>query len=157
MTRMHHILWLVPLAMLMSCAGECYDNRNALPLATFVGPEGGESELRGTEVYGLDSPHDSVLWPGVTPAQELYLPFRVDADMTTYVFRDTVSGLRDTVRFDYTRTPVLTSYECGVSYIYDIKRISNTGALFDSVTCPSGRITNSVLSNLIIYQRNDEQ
>lgn len=133
------------------CSGECYENKNALPLASFRTSDTTEVRMDSLRVLGAGAPGDSTLWEGTTPVEELYLPFRVDSDTTAYVFEHLRTALRDTVTFIYSRDPVLASYECGVSYVYQMKSITTDGILIDSVTCPGGRITNKNSVNLIIY------
>lgn len=105
------------------------------------------------EIVGVGIPNDSVLSPASESKSEIYLPFRIDSDTTSYVFIDAhrLSGVRDTVTFIYTRTPRVASIDCGVSYIFDMLSITSQGALIDSVTCPAGFIDNTGGQNLNIY------
>ena len=84
---------------------------------------------------------------------QIYLPFRIDSDTTTYVFTRLVEGfsLESEVRFIYSRTPQFVNVECGVSYLFDIRKIECRGNLIDSVTCPNGFIDNTNAENLNIY------
>jgi len=152
MRQLRYITLLLPFCMLAACNSECYENQNALPLATFVANDSVQVKvaITGVSVYGIGAPNDSLLWDG-SNTSELYLPFRVDQDSTSYVFEHIESGIRDTVTFRYDRAPVLVSEECGVSFVYEMRSISNTHAFIDSVVCPEGRITNKNASNLIIY------
>lgn len=143
-----------------SCSSdECYDNKNALPYAGFYGMVNGkETELRidSVEIYGVGAPGDSVLSTGRSAISKLYLPFRIDSDTTKYVFRYIqkdleIFDLRDTVTFIYGRDARFVSAACGVSYVFEIKEILNTGFMIDSVICPGMRITNANTENLKIY------
>lgn len=139
---------------------ECIQNKNALPYAGFYdSSEPTKSvSLDSLEVYGMKAPGDSVLFSGKNAISKLYLPFRIDRDTTTYVFRYLHKALveaeiRDTVRFIYTRNPRFVSSACGVSYVFDMVKIENTGALIDSVVCPMNMIDNKDSENLKIYFR----
>lgn len=157
MRGMRNILWLIPLLVLsiVGCNGECYENQNALPLASFQLLDSNRTVMMDSlRVYGIGQPHDSVLWDGGT-VEQLYLPFRIDQDSTQYVFEHLRTKERDTVTFRYDRSPVLASYECGVSYVYIIRSITSTGPFIDSVACPDGEINNVNKANLIIFLHNE--
>ena len=141
-------------AMLTGCAGECTENRAALPLAAFY--VGGDATQKATvdslSVRGIGAPGDSVLFEGT--ADNVYLPFRIDVDTTRYVFasaRKEPLARPDTVSFIYERILRLSSPECGASYYYRIDKITNTGTMIDSVVCPQGYIDNANIENLRIY------
>lgn len=143
--------------IIAACSNECYDNRNALPNAKFVIiEEGNEQEVRldSVIVYGIGAPGDSILWEGASMTS-LYLPFRIDSDTTKYVFNPARTAVYDTVTFIYSRIPRFVSAECGVSYIFKMKDIVNSGVLIDSVVCPLGEITNIASENIIFYMRNE--
>lgn len=163
MKGLRYILPAMLLLLAGACAKECYENQNALPQAKFVINDSvpREGTMDGIMVYGLGAPNDSVLWDGGS-TQSLYLPFRVDSDTTVYIFEKPATEgeegsvtLRDTVTFTYSRAPSFVSAECGVSFIFHMNRIENTGALIDSVTCPKWKITNENVDNLIIYLRDE--
>lgn len=149
-----------------SCSDDCSENQNALPLAGFYSSTGAEVSVDSLRVVGLGAPGDSVLYAGSGAITQLYLPFRVTSDTTTYLFGalprmvlDTVTDEMislpvpppDTVTFIYSRTPVFVSEECGVSYRFDIRKIRCRGLMIDSVTCPMGYIDNVNAQNLRIY------
>lgn len=149
----------VMVAMVFGCSSECYENRNALPLAEFyVADDSGRVEqkvsLDSVEVVGIGVPGDSILWDGGT-MQSLYLPFRTDSDTTGYRFTDMRTGAYDVITFVYTRSPRFVSAECGVSFVYGIQEIYTIGSLIDSVTCPTGEITSKNIENLKIYLRHE--
>lgn len=156
--------WIMVLAMIAGsmtrCAtDECYDNKTALPYAGFYGMVDTlmqSVKIDSLEVYGLGAPGDSVLSDGKSALTTLYLPFRIDSDTTTYVFRilraPFVSlGIADTVTFVYDREPRFVSGACGVSYLYKIKDIRTCGLLIDSVVCPDMEISNADKENIQIY------
>ena len=141
---------------------ECYDNKNALPLAGFYDSADTlrQVSVDSLEVYGIGAPRDSILSDGKTAKNELYLPFRLVSDTTSYVFRYLRKDLAaldisDTVTFIYTREPRLVSASCGVSYLFTMKKIEYSRQLIDSVTCPFGFITNKPIQNLKIFFRID--
>ncbi len=139
---------------------ECEGNKNALPLAgfynTFIPDQ--KVSVDSLQIFGMGAPGDSILSEGKTPKSEIYIPFRIDNDVTRYVFRylyrDYIkAGIADTISFIYSRTPRFVSEACGVSYLFDIKEIRTTHNLIDSVTCPQGIITNADIENIRIYFR----
>ena len=138
---------------------ECYDNRNALPYAGFYGVMEGEMSaisIDSLRVYGIGAPGDSILSTGSRAVSNLYLPFRIDSDATSYVFKLINKAyepydITDTVTFVYSREARFVSAACGASYVYTIQDIRNTGLLIDSVVVPGGRITNADMENIQIY------
>lgn len=149
------------LMLVAACSTEeCLQNSNALPLAGFYDSSQPDRKVSidSLEVYGIDAPGDSVLFAGKTAINELYLPFRLNSDTTGYVFRYlhkdfAATNLTDTITFIYTRRPRFVSSACGVSYVFDIDSIYCSKNLLDSVTCPSGEVTNMAIENLNIYFR----
>lgn len=149
---------LVLSLVLVSCSDTCGENMNTIPLAGFYSAGDSQTLLRmdSLEVRGLNAPGDSVLSYPWESKSELMLPFKIDADTTTYIFSQHINGIsrQSTVMFIYSRTPRFDSYECGVSYLFDIKDIMCTGSLVDSVVCPKGFIDNANIQNLRIYFAN---
>lgn len=161
-TRIFPSLLLISalLITVISCStDECYDNRNALPYAGFYGILDGKMtsiSVDSMRVYGIGAPGDSILSEGNRSTANLYLPFRIDSDTTSYVFKLVNKALEpydvcDTVTFIYTREARFVSSACGASYIYTIRDIRNTGLLIDSITVTDGRITNADSENIQIY------
>lgn len=166
--RIIPILFLSLLLSTWGCSSdECLQNRNALPLAGFYASsaeDAGEKKISvdSLEVFGIGAPGDSILYPGPKAISELYLPFRLDRDTTRYVFRYLHKefarlNLTDTVTFIYSRRPRFVSAACGVSYVFGMDSIRCSTNLIDSVTCPSGEITNMDVENLHIYFRVAEE
>lgn len=155
---------VIATAMITACnSDECYQNKNALPLAGFYSsqPDHAKLTVDSIQVTGVGVPGDSVLSTGKSRISELYLPFRLDSDTTKYLFRyirkDLAAyGLRDTITFIYSREPRFVSSACGVSYAFVMKEIRHTSILIDSVACPAGEITNMATQNLQIYFRTEE-
>lgn len=146
---------LLLLGVAAGCSDTCSENKNALPLAGFYSsqPLPEQISIDSLEVEGIGAP-DGKLLSEATPAKsELSLPFRIDSDTTAYVFRNVAGGANttDTVTFIYSRTPRFVNVECGVSYLFDIRKITCSGTLIDSVTCPNGFIDNTNSQNLRIY------
>lgn len=148
---------IIPMLLIAAaCTDTCPENKNAVPLAGFYASDINISDkitVDSIEVIGAGMPGDSALSPASESKSRLYMPFRIDSDTTTYVFidRHKSSGLRDTVRFIYSRTPRFVSVDCGVSYIFDIRDISWQGELIDSAVCPTGFIDNTNVENIRIY------
>lgn len=186
------LLWA---ALLMSgCAGtDCLENRSSLPLAGFYGVTPGDApgaEARSVSVslltvYGIGAPGDSLLYESAT-LSEAWLPFRLDIDSTSYVFRymayapsgddtaapgeDAAESPReaasplpveqipaDTVTFRYVRRPWFADVACGAMYNFEVTGIEHTGFAIDSVVCPKGVITNLPEENLRIYFRMEQE
>lgn len=155
------LIGCVFLAIAWGCSSdECLQNRNALPLAGFYNSSKPETKVSidSLEVYGIGAPGDSLLSPGTSAVNELYLPFRLDRDTTRYVFRYLHKELAkyditDTVTFIYSRQARFVSSACGVSYVFGMDSIRCSTNLIDSVTCPAGEITNMDTENLHIYFR----
>lgn len=150
------ILLFTGIATAASCSDTCDENKNALPIAGFYYSGSASTDaitMDSLEITVIGAPGDSALSAASVSKNEIYLPFRIDSDTTSYVFIDRhyQGGLRDTVTFIYTRTPRVASLECGVSYIFDIQSIVAQGVLIDSVICPNGFIDNSGIQNLKIY------
>ena len=160
------LITIVVTLLANSCAtDECYDNRNALPYAGFYGVLDGKMSgvsVDSMSVYGIGAPGDSVLSEGKSAISSLYLPFRIDCDTTVYVFRPVMKtmemyGIADTVTFIYDREVRFVSSACGASYLYNIRKISYTDYLIDSVVCPGMQITNANNENIKIYFRTGEE
>lgn len=144
-----------------ACGETCTDNRNALPYAAFNAVMDSVMQrvsVDSLEVRGIGAPGDSILVEAGAPVSTVYLPFRIDSDTTLYAFtiRQGLLEISDTVTFNYTRSPRFVSHECGVSYLFDIKDITWTGQMIDSVVCKQGYIDNTPGINMEIYLRSGE-
>lgn len=153
-------------ALVLSAVGcsneECYENKNSLPLAGFYSSDSVPVAvtLDSLTIYGIGAPGDSILHDSVGSIKESYLPFRIDQESTSYVFRylgGTPGFLRmaDTVTFNYDIVPWFVSSACGVVYQYRMKDIVTTRHIIDSVVCPRGVIDNLNAENIRIYFRVD--
>lgn len=158
------MLWVI-CGLAGGCAtSECYDNQNSLPLAGFYssGKKPQAISVDSLTILGIDAPGDSILQDSVRSLKEVYLPFRLDQNSTTYEIRY-LSGLfgefriKDVITFNYERIPMFVSTACGAVYYFDMKSIEYTTNLIDSVTCPVGIITNANIENLRIYFRVGEE
>lgn len=151
-----HILTVgVAAVVCTACSETCNDNKNAIPLAGFyqVDSIAEQVSVESIEIIAVDLGADSVLSEAAIAKEQVYLPFRIDSDITQYAFVDKSEGaeLADTVTFVYSRTPVFANAACGVSYVYDMREITWQGTLIDSVTCPKGFINNVNEENLRVY------
>lgn len=154
------------IATLFACNNdECYDNRNALPLAgfyAFTSEKESAVTIDSISVYGLGAPGDSLLLDSVRSVSQVYLPFRIDRDETTYVIHYLQSALspvfnHDTITFYYDTEARFVSAACGASYLYTIRDIASTHYQIDSVVCPQGYIDNANSQNLRIYFRTPKE
>lgn len=143
---------------------ECYDNKNSLPLAGFYSSSEKPQKISidSISILGIGAPGDSILQDSVRSLSQSYLPFRIDEGKTTYVIRYLagIAGalqLADTITFNYEIKPWFVSSACGVIYDYKMMSIETTHLYIDSVTCPTGEITNANTENLRIYFRVSEE
>lgn len=150
----------VMVAMSSCSSGECFENKNSLPLAGFYGsgekPE--KIALDSISILGVGAPGDSILQDSVRGLSQSYLPFRIDQGSTTYEIRYLFGEaglleLNDIITFNYDIEPWFVSSACGVSYRYVMKSIETTHNFIDSVTCPAGVIDNMDAENIRIYFR----
>lgn len=160
---------LVLMAAVSSCGtDECYDNRNALPLADlYASARGGDAPqpvaLDSVSVWGIGVPRDSMLLDTARDVRQMYLPFRIDESQTAFVIRYDALRRRypsapdDTISFSYRQTPVFESQACGVFYRFDDVEASHTGFFIDSVVCPKGYIDNTPAANLRIYFKSQSE
>lgn len=151
------ILW----SILGACNNsECYDNQNSLPLAGFYssGEDPIAIALDSLSIFGIGAPGDSILQDSVKSISQVYLPFRIDQNSTTYEIRY-LGGLAgkyklfDRITFNYDIVPMFVSSACGAVYYYKITSIEHTNTYIDSVVCPTKEITNENIENIKIYFR----
>ncbi|MDE6097074.1 MAG: hypothetical protein K2G52_12910 [Muribaculaceae bacterium] len=154
------VLMSVMFAGAACSSDECLDNKNSLPLAGFYSsaelPQ--QITLDSISIYGIGAPGDSVLHDSVRGLSQSYLPFRIDEGETKYVIKYLSGllgryGIADTITFRYEIQPWFVSAACGAVYYYNMDTILTTRHVIDSVTCPSGQITNVSTENLRIYFR----
>ena len=155
------LLLLLLGTMIAGCAtSECYDNQNSLPLAGFYSSQEVPAaiSLDSITILGVGAPGDSILQDSVRSLSQTYLPFRIDEDSTTYeiYYLAGLPGLYrmyDKITFKYDIVPMFVSSACGTVYYYKMNSIEHTNNFIDSVTCPTGIITNENIENLKIYFR----
>lgn len=148
-----------------SCStSECFDNQNSLPLAGFYSSQEVPKaiSLDSISILGIGAPGDSILQDSVRSLSEVYLPFRIDQNSTTYqiLYLGGIlgeMGIFDIIRFEYDIVPMFVSTACGTVYYYKMNSINYTTNIIDSVTCPTGEITNANIENLKIYFRVAEE
>lgn len=142
----------------VSCSSnECLENKNSLPLAGFYSSEEPLQSVSMSGIYisGLGVRGDSLL-ADATAISQVYLPFSIDSDESSFIFDYIDSdysayGDYDTVTFRYSREPFFESAACGAMYNFRIMEIRTTHAVIDSVVCPDGMITNAEGENIRIY------
>lgn len=151
----------------VGCSGnECYENHSALPLASFFSATTMQPvTVQGLEIYGIGAPGDSVLYTNQNLSQA-YLPFRLWQDTTQYVFsyEGVVSGYEgqdyipeaptDTITFIYKPKEWFASPACGAMYIYEMKDVSHSSFLIDSIAY-NEVITNENVTNIKIFFRSE--
>ena len=159
------ILLNIIVGILSGCAtNECYDNKNSLPLAGFYSSQRIPQaiSLDSISILGIGAPGDSILQDSVRSLSQVYLPFRIDQNSTTYEIRYLAGlageyRLKDIITFNYEIVPEFVSSACGTVYYYKIESIDYTTTFIDSVICPTGEITNVNLENIKIYFRVSEE
>lgn len=154
------LLVLAVLGGLSGCASEECDNlTSTLPLAGFYNGSLPDEQIAidSVQIIGKGVPGGASALSGYASGSlQAYLPFRVDADETTYLlfYRQAALqpfNLSDTITFQYKREPYFHSEACGVVYNYKIKNITTTHTFIDSVSVPGGIITNVASENIRIY------
>lgn len=146
--------------MIGGCASnECLDNKSSIPLAGFYTPDAAgvpkSTGIKGVRIYGMGAQGDSVAGEG--DLTQVYLPFRIDSDETSYVIEYTAESdsegesPTDVVTFRYKMKPWFVSSACGAVYYYEMREIVSTHHRIDSVTCPNGMITNADRETIHIY------
>ena len=154
---------LLTIGVVSGCStSECYDNQNSLPLAGFYSsaPVPQAISLDSISILGVGAPGDSILQDSVRSLSEVYLPFRIDQNSTTYEIRylgglPGIYRISDFITFNYDIIPMFVSSACGAVYYYKMTSIDYTTNFIDSVVCPTGEITNANIENLKIYFRVD--
>ncbi|MDE7380537.1 MAG: hypothetical protein K2N03_00225 [Muribaculaceae bacterium] len=143
------------------CASsECIGNQNAIPYAGFY--RTGDEEkvnISGLSVVGEDAPGDSLLTANGGNSGNVVLPFRVDADETSFIFTfrrgtsadGTADEWSEKVTFKYERQLWFVSAACGAMYNFKVTDISHTRGMIDSIACPGGLITNENRENIKIF------
>lgn len=143
-------------------SNECYDNHSALPLANFYSSLNQRPvNIQSLEIYGIGAPNDSILYT-TQSLGAAYLPFRLWQDSTQYVFvykalvnqgaaDEPIEDIpSDTVTFRYHPQEWFVSPACGAMYFYDMKGVSHTSLLIDSVSFDEV-ITNKNATNIKIF------
>lgn len=149
------------LGMFVGCStSECYDNKNSLPLAGFYSSQETPQSisLDSISILGIGAPGDSILQDSVRSLSQVYLPFRIDQNSTTYAIYylaglPGIYHMYDEITFNYEIIPMFVSSACGAVYYYKMTSIEHTNNFIDSVVCPNGEITNANIENLKIYFR----
>lgn len=104
-------------------------------------------------VGALGAPGDSILIDGES-ASDLHLPLRVSADQTQWRLTFMVSDstfVTDTITMRYTPIEYFASMECGAMYHFDLKEVTTTQHVIDSVVVTQPHVTHTEQVNLRIY------
>lgn len=155
-------LMFITFCLIVSAGGcaseECEGNRNALPLAGFYSSSESPKSISvdSLVIVAPAAGKSQTVIDSKSAISDVYLPFNLEEDFTTFVFRYEQKALAefnitDTITFRYQRIPFFVSSPCGAMYEFKITDIYHTGAVIDSVTCPVGTITNANAENLRIY------
>lgn len=112
------------------------------------------------EIGGVGAPNDSLLVSSSQSVGEVYLPLRHTADYTSFFFRYTSEELNtpslvDTLSLGYTSEPYFASEECGAVYRYNIRTLSYTRHIIDSIGLLDSVVNNANLQRMHIYFRTD--
>lgn len=166
-SSLRHILCPTALAaLLLSAAGcssdECYENQNSLPLAGFYTTPAKATApvaaaVSSISIWGLNVPGDSLLVDNGAGVTQVYLPFKIDTQETSFVIRfdnlaeEFPQACTDTLSFTYRIEPQFESSACGVYYKFCDVKPASTLHFLDSVTCPQGFINNVDSENIHIY------
>ncbi len=140
---------IVACSWLTSCnSGGCTENRNAVPLAAFMASSTAQAiQLDSLEISGVDAPGDSILSSPGRSISQVYLPMRPTKPSVSwciaYKWKNLDNpSLNDTITFDYESIPYFASDECGAYFRYDIRNMSYTTHLIDSIQIVDSLITN---------------
>lgn len=131
----------------------CTDNQSSLPLAGFYNQDGQQIALDSLEITGIGAPGDSVLYGLADRLSEAYLPLRSQSDRVSYRFLFATAGVADTIHFGYHAFPYFASEECGAMYRYQLRSLSYTTHIIDSIGVVDSMITNSPVQQLKIFFR----
>ncbi|MEG0700760.1 MAG: DUF6452 family protein [Muribaculaceae bacterium] len=151
---------LCGVAIVVSCnTNGCLDNQSSIPLAGFYAMDTKKAiTIDSISVYGIGVPNDSMILRNAKGIKQVYLPFRLNANVTEYVIhydQKTLADIRnnDTLTFKYKSIPYFVSNECGAMYQYEIEDFAYTRHLIDSLGLVSKKITNVNVESMKIYMR----
>lgn len=137
----------------------CTDNRSSLPLAGFYSAGNDRQiQLDSVEIGGVGAPGDSLLVIAGEKASQVYFPFRITSNRTSFFIRYMyrAQGLdnpafNDTITFTYDSEPYFASEECGAMYRYIVTNVTRTHHLIDSIVVTDSVITNVEQERFKIY------
>lgn len=144
--------------LLCGCgASGCYENRNSIPRVALYAYNSPTQTIVADSItiYGVGQKSDSLLIE-CARVSSFTLPFRNDADTTSYVIRYDAKRLAanhitDTLTFAYRRYPYFISAECGVTFNYLIDTLIYTSHLLDSAALQVDEVTNNDIETLRLY------
>lgn len=149
------IISLILVAGTTSCSSNgCSENQSSIPLAGFYSIETGEKiAMNAIEISGVGA--ESLLTSGNEPVQQTYLPLRSSQTSAAFCFHYNDFGddaaYNDTVWIEYTSTPYFASEECGAMFQYEIKSISHTNIIIDSVAVIDPIVNNIDVERIKIF------
>lgn len=155
--------WLIVMAaaMIAGCtSSDCDGNRNSLPMAGFFSsasrPE--PVSLDSVSIYAIGAPYDAMLEDSVRGLKNVYLPFNLESESTSFVFKylGSEAPRPDTVTFNYRPEPYFVSEACGAVYVYKILGCHTTYNAIDSVAWPA-KIDNTPGVNIRIFFRTADE
>lgn len=152
------VLALLAIVTLCCCSDDtCYDNRSAVPSATFYA-SGTTSQFKADVVTigGIGAPGDSLIVDS-TSASKCALPLRPNVTQSRFFIKMMcVTGgdttfVTDTLTLSYTPLPYFVSHECGAMYYYHIDGAEVTTHNVDSIAITNADVTNVTRETLRIY------
>lgn len=150
------MLTLFVLLMVWSCSeSDCSLNGQSSIRFVFVNSRNGAvvSLFDSLTVTALST--DSVLLNRERGINHITLPLNYTGETTTFVLHYT-RFLRDTLRITHENYPHFISLDCGISMYYQLKDISYTTMLIDSVRLINPEIDDNEKDNYRIYYTPDE-
>lgn len=153
------VLVALLLSFLASCGvSGCYENRTSIPkvaLYAYNSPTQAVA-IDSITVYGIGHPTDMLLLDCAKKVSSFAIPFRSDADTTSFVIHYDAKVVdsdvyNDTLTFVYNRYPYFISADCGVTYNYQILSFTHTHNMIDSAALVVGEVTNRDEETVRLY------
>ncbi len=166
MKQLVYILFaaFVAAAILPACnTTGCINNQSAIPLAGFYSSSDGKAiTLSDVAISGVGALNDSLLVVAGSIVKNVYLPMRSQYNTVSWCLHYDQEGIdstafNDTITFGYESLPFFASEECGAMYYYDIKSMTYTTHLIDSVAISDSLITNVDIERIHIYFRTADE
>lgn len=157
--RVAGILALLLLAVLAGCGGAgCHENRSSIPQVALYASNFPDQPIvvDSITVYGIGQAQGALLLDCEREVSSFALPFRNDADTTTYVIhydakRFSSPSYNDTLTCVYHRYPYFISADCGVVFNYAMDHISYTRNILDSAALVADEVKNIEQETIRLY------